>query len=172
MAIRRASRAARRAPSSKSGAAQAEAEQTAGAAERFRLMVARHVSWHARHHVAARVCQYELNALSPEHYDEVREMRHQTTEVFRDAVARGVADGTFLTVDVNRVVRGVLSLGIDLVRWYRLDGPDSPEQLGEFYADLALKMVVNTVPGEHPAPPPAGRLNVPRPGRSAVTANE
>jgi hypothetical protein len=66
----------------------------------------------------------------------------------------------------------MLSLGIDLVRWYRLDGPDSPEQLGDFYADLALKMVMNTVPGEHPAPRPPARPNVPRPGRSAVTANE
>jgi Tetracyclin repressor-like, C-terminal domain len=40
----------------------------------------------------------------------------------------------------------MLSLGIDLVRWYRLDGPDSPEQLGEFYAGLALKMVLGAAP--------------------------
>jgi hypothetical protein len=38
----------------------------------------------------------------------------------------------------------MLSLSIDLVRWYRLDGSDSPEQLGEFYADLALKLVEHT----------------------------
>jgi hypothetical protein len=44
-------------------------------------------------------------------------------------------------VDVNRVVRGMMSLGIDLVRWYRLDGADSPEHLGGFYADLAVSMV-------------------------------
>jgi hypothetical protein len=31
----------------------------------------------------------------------------------------------------------MLSLGIDLVRWYRLGGADSPETLGAFYADLA-----------------------------------
>jgi AcrR family transcriptional regulator len=149
-----------------------EAEQPAGAAERLRLKIARFVAWHARHHVAARVCQYELNGLSPGHYDEIRELRHQTNEVFRDAVARGVADGTFLPVDVNRVVRGMLSLGIDLVRWYRLDGPDSPEQLGEFYADLALRMVTTTVPGEPLAPPPPGRRNGRKPGRSAISTSE
>jgi hypothetical protein len=44
---------------------------------------------------------------------------------------------------VHRVVRAILSLGVDLVRWYRTDGPDSPEQLGEFYADLALGMVTS-----------------------------
>ncbi|HZY75600.1 MAG TPA: hypothetical protein VFE40_04715, partial [Jatrophihabitantaceae bacterium] len=65
----------------------------------------------------------------------------QTNEVFRDAVARGVRDGSFADIDVNRVVRGMLSLSIDLVRWYRLDGKDSPEQLGDFYADLALAIL-------------------------------
>jgi len=32
--------------------------------------------------------------------------------------------------------------GIDLARWYRLEGRDSPAQLGEFNAELALKMVM------------------------------
>ncbi|TDE52821.1 TetR/AcrR family transcriptional regulator [Nonomuraea mesophila] len=112
-----------------------------GAAERLRAIVAAYTVWHARHHVAARVCQLELNALKAEHYGEIVELRHETNGYFRDAVARGVADGTFAQVDVKRVTRAMLSLSIDLVRWYRLDGPDSPEQLGEFYADLALQLV-------------------------------
>ena len=128
--------------------AEAAAEGAAGAgtgtSDRLRLMMRRYTAWHARHHVAARVCQYELNGLTPEHYEEIRELRRRTNEVFREVVARGVADGSFARVDVNRVVRGMLSLGIDLVRWYRLDGTDSPDELGEFYADLALKMVTGT----------------------------
>ncbi len=114
-----------------------------GAADRLAVMVSRYTAWHARHHVAARVCQYELAGLTPEHYDEIIQLRHLTNEVFRDAIERGVAAGDFAPADVNRLVRGMLSLSIDLVRWYRLDGPDSPEQLGEFYASLALRMVVN-----------------------------
>jgi AcrR family transcriptional regulator len=116
-------------------------EATAGPADRLRTIVSRYTVWHARHHVAARVSQFELAGLTAEHYDEILHIRRQTNEVFRDAVARGVNDGTFAPVDVNRIVRTMLSLSIDLVRWYRLDGPDSPEQLGEFYAGLALKMV-------------------------------
>jgi AcrR family transcriptional regulator len=126
-----------------------EIDSVIGAAERLSILVARYTAWHARHHVAARVCQYELNALAPDHYDEIRELRHRTNEVFRTTVARGVTDGTFAPVDVNRVVRAMLSLGIDLVRWYRLDGPDSPEQLGQFYAGLALKMVLGAAPDGH-----------------------
>ena len=114
---------------------------TADAAERLRRIISRYTAWHARHHVAARVCQFELAALTAEHYDEILDLRHRTNEFFRDAVNRGVTDGSFASIDVNRVTRAMLSLSIDLVRWYRLDGSDSPEQLGEFYADLALKLV-------------------------------
>jgi AcrR family transcriptional regulator len=115
-------------------------------------MVSRYTAWHARHHVAARVCQYELAGLTPEHYEEVIQIRHLTNEVFRDAIERGIANGVFAAADVNRLVRGMLSLSIDLVRWYRLDSPDSPGQLGEFYAGLALKMVMD----EDAAPGGAG----------------
>jgi Tetracyclin repressor-like, C-terminal domain len=58
-------------------------------------------------------------------------------------VIRGIGEGTFAPVDVHRVVHAILSLGIDLVRWYRSEGPDSPEQLGEFYAELAQGMVTS-----------------------------
>lgn len=141
-----------------------EIEAAADSAERLHLLTSRYTAWHAHHHVAARVCQYELNALTAEHFEEIRELRHRTNQVFRDVVARGVADGTFAQIDVNRVVRGMLSLGIDLVRWYRLDGPDSPEELGEFYADLALKMVTSAAPGERspstvPRPRDHGKAN-------------
>jgi AcrR family transcriptional regulator len=107
----------------------------------LRTLISRYTAWHARHHVTARVAQYELSGLTAEHYEDILQSRHQTNEVFRHAVATGIADGTFEQVDVNRVVRAMLSLAIDLVRWYRLDGSDHPEELGEFYADLTLKMV-------------------------------
>lgn len=120
---------------------------TAGAApDRLAEIVSRYTAWHARHHVAARVCQFELPGLTAAHYDEILQLRHLTNDVFRQAVAHGVEDGVFAPADVNRVVRGMLSLSIDLVRWYRLDGSDSPEQLGEFYAALALRMVMKTPP--------------------------
>ena len=68
-------------------------------------------------------------------------MRHETNAVFREAIAAGVEDGSFGDVDVKRVARALLSLSIDLVRWYRRDGSDSPEMLAEFNADLALRIV-------------------------------
>jgi AcrR family transcriptional regulator len=104
-------------------------------------LVRRFVAWHAHHHTVARVCQYELSGLEPEHFEVVHELRRQINTVFRTAVAWGVDAGVFDVEDVNRAVRAIISLGVDLVRWYRLDGPDSPEALADEYAGLALRML-------------------------------
>jgi hypothetical protein len=120
-----------------------EAEADADAAGRLRMLVSQFVAWHAHHHVAARISQYELAALTPGHYAEILQLRRQTTDIFRQAVVRGIDEGAFAPVEVHRVVRAMLSLGVDLVRWYRTGGPDSPEQPGDFYAELALGMVAS-----------------------------
>jgi AcrR family transcriptional regulator len=112
----------------------------------LRRLVAGHVSWHARHHTVARVCQYELAALEPEHFGEIVELRQRFSAMVQTTVERGVQEGVFDAPDVDRTVRAILSLGIDLVRWYRLDGADTPEALGESYAELAARMLA------HPAP--------------------
>lgn len=120
-----------------------EVEQIEDATERLRTIMMRYTAWHARHHVAARVCQMELSALTAEHYEEILQLRHATNDVLRSAVSRGVKDGSFTDVDVSRVVRAMFSLGVDLVRWYRPDRSDTPEQLGEFNAHLAVTMVTS-----------------------------
>ena len=123
-------------------------ESAGDAAARLAAVVSRYTAWHARHHVSARVCQFELPGLTPGHYDEIIRVRHLTNEVFRAIVEKGMAEGAFAAGNVNRLVRAMLSLSIDLVRWYRLDGPDSPEALGDFYAQLALRMVMNKGPAQ------------------------
>lgn len=130
--------------------------------ERIWNVVYRHVSWNARYHVAARVAQYELANLTPEDYAAIREIRRATTRVYREAVAGGIEDGVFVPIDVKRVVRGIIALAIDPVRWYRFEGSDSPEQLGEFYAGLALAMLTS-------APPVPGRGAV-RPADAGAAA--
>ncbi|TCP41629.1 TetR family transcriptional regulator [Tamaricihabitans halophyticus] len=114
----------------------------------LKALVARFVAWHARHHVAARVSQYELSALTAEHYEVIAGLRQQTTAVFEAAIQWGVEQRAFGVVDAHRLVRAILSLGVDLVRWYRLDGADSPDQLGGFYAELALGMVAAATSAE------------------------
>ncbi|MEU8363228.1 TetR/AcrR family transcriptional regulator [Nonomuraea sp. NPDC048882] len=115
----------------------------------LRQVVAVFVEWHAKHHTTARVCQYELTPLSAEHYAEILDLRAQFNTIFRDAVGRIIDGATADPDDVSRLARSILSLGVDLVRWYRLGGSDTPASLGAFYADLAVHMTA-AVRGRRP----------------------
>lgn len=96
---------------------------------------------HASSPTGARIVNYELAALAPEHLAEIRGIRRAIDEEMRRIVARGVRDEAFDVPDVELAAAAVLSLGIDLVRWYRDGGRWTPEQIADRYADLALRLV-------------------------------
>lgn len=102
---------------------------------------------HARDHTGARIVNYELAALSPEHLTEIRGIRHRIESEMRELVARGVAAGRFRVAEVEMTAAALLSLGIDLARWYREGVKWTPEQVADQYAELALRIV-----GADPAP--------------------
>jgi AcrR family transcriptional regulator len=96
---------------------------------------------HARSHTTARVVNYELAALSEEHLAEIREMRRAIGAEIRELVERGVGAGDFTTPDPGMAANSLLSLGIDVARWYHDEGDWSPEDVGDFYADMAQRIV-------------------------------
>ncbi|MCT2588893.1 TetR/AcrR family transcriptional regulator [Streptomyces sp. N2-109] len=119
----------------------AAAEGGGSAAERLSTAVRAFVRWHAEHHTTARVVQYELTALGTEHYAEIVGMRRRTEEILRGVLADGVADGEFTVEDLRGTALAVLSLCVDVARWFRTGGPRTPEEIGTLYAGLALRMV-------------------------------
>ncbi|MGW6422372.1 TetR/AcrR family transcriptional regulator [Nocardia sp. NPDC055053] len=96
---------------------------------------------HARGHTSARIVNYELAALTPEHHAEIRSIRQQIDQEIRGLVERGVAAGVFDVPDPRITSVALLSLGIDIARWYREHGDWSPEDIGDAYADMALRIV-------------------------------
>lgn len=97
--------------------------------------------WHAEQRTTARVVQYEQSGLAPEHAAEIARMRRDTERAVRRVIARGVEDGTFAISEVRGASAAILSLGIDVARWYHPDGPYSPDELGRLYCDLTARMV-------------------------------
>src|SRR5215467_7982829 len=108
--------------------------------ERLRELVARFSAWHARYHVPARVIQYELHALSPEHLAEVATLRRGIDAVVRETLEYGIDSGVFEVPDVGGAALVLLSLAIDVARWYRPEGTRTPESIGRLHADLAVRM--------------------------------
>ncbi|MGZ0147570.1 TetR family transcriptional regulator [Kribbella sp. WER1] len=109
-------------------------------ADRLHSLVAAFTAWHAEHHTIARVVQYELAALSPEHLAEVATIRRAISTQIERVLADGVTDGSFAVTDLPGTTLAVLSLSIDVARWYTPHRGD-PAALGKLYADLAHRMV-------------------------------
>ncbi|ANW20935.1 TetR/AcrR family transcriptional regulator [Streptomyces clavuligerus] len=109
--------------------------------ERLADAVSSFVRWHAWRHDTARVVQYELDALSPEHRTEIVELRRRSGAVLRGVLREGVESGEFDVPDLPGTTLAVLSLCIDVARWFNTRGARTPEEVGALYADLVLRMV-------------------------------
>lgn len=117
---------------------------------RVHRMVEAFVSWHAEHHVVARVVQYELRSLEDATRAEVNAIRRRLEDVVEEAVREGVAGGTMVVDQPRTATRAVLSLAVDVARWFDPLGRDTAAEVGRIYADLAVQMLGAAPPSARP----------------------
>lgn len=110
-------------------------------AERLGRVSEDFVRHHALEHTTARIINYELASLSPEHRAEIEALRHVITERVVAVIREGEASGAFSPGDVRMSAAAILSLGVDLARWYDERGGWSADDLALHYRLLALRMV-------------------------------
>lgn len=96
---------------------------------------------HLHNTIEARVLNYELAALSREHFEEIMVLRRRVQGEIRQLIERGIAAGVFDTTDARLSAVALLSLSIDLSRWYRPGGEWSAEWIADHYTSLALRIV-------------------------------
>ncbi|QQM44399.1 TetR/AcrR family transcriptional regulator [Streptomyces liliifuscus] len=117
------------------------AQGEGSAAERLADAVSSFVRWHAGGRTTARVVQYELDSLGPDARAEIIALRRQVDAEVRGIIQDGVAAGDFDVPDIPGTTLAVLSLCIDVARWFNVNGTRTPEEVGTLYADLVLRMV-------------------------------
>ncbi len=119
-----------------------EAAVAAGgsAVEQLDRLIEDFVRHHALNHTSARVVNYEMSALTDEHQAEIADLRRRIDRVVRDLLERGSAAGEFATSDPAMTASALLSLGIDVARWYRDDRGWSPDDVAAHYVELARRM--------------------------------
>ena len=61
--------------------------------------------------------------------------------MLRQIIQDGADSGEFRADDVPGTTLAVLSLCVDVARWFTADGPRTPDEVGTLYADLVLRMV-------------------------------
>lgn len=113
------------------------------AAQQLARLVHDFSTWHATNSRVGRIVQYEFDALTPEHRAEIAALRRAIEARVRDVLDAGVRAGEFEVADVPGTARAILSLSIDLVRWFDPHGAQTPDEVGDLHARLALRMVEN-----------------------------
>src|SRR5258708_23527754 len=97
----------------------AAAAEIADPAARLHAVIAAITAWHARYHTTARVINYEMNALTERHRSEIATLRREIDALVRQTLADGVARGSLDVPDVPGTTLALLSLTIDVGRWFR-----------------------------------------------------
>jgi AcrR family transcriptional regulator len=111
--------------------------------QRVRRFVAAFAKWHADHHVVARVIQYELKALPRRQFRRIAEVRKRFEELLTAELRAGVEAGVFDITELEATMLAILSLCIDLARWYHpSDDHKTSDEVGQLYADLVARMIL------------------------------
>ncbi len=110
--------------------------------ERLRRSVHAFSAWHATNSRVGRIVQYEFDALTPEHRAEIAGLRRAIERHLQQVLEAGTESGDFDVQDLPGTARAILSLSIDLVRWFSPDGPQSPDDVASLHERLALRMVL------------------------------
>lgn len=103
-------------------------------------MIRRFVHGHTIDHTLARVVNYELAALTPEHRATIDALRHDIQQQIRGVLAAGVVAGDFDCADVGMTTNAIMGMSIDIARWYDERDAWSPERIADHAARMALRM--------------------------------
>ncbi|QJU56308.1 TetR/AcrR family transcriptional regulator (plasmid) [Herbiconiux sp. KACC 21604] len=99
------------------------------------------VAYHAREHVSAIIINRELAALEPAHRAEIGAMRDEMEGLVAAVLRQGVDEAQFSIADLRITTIALLSMGLDVARWFRSTGEWTPEYVAESYVTLALRIV-------------------------------
>lgn len=113
-------------------------------AERLARIARAFAVWHAQHTALAKVANYELSALTHEHWQVVRECRHRIELCFRRAIEAGMQRGSFKVADSHMTTFSIISMGTDIARWYRSDRTWTVDEVADHYSSMVLRLVGST----------------------------
>jgi AcrR family transcriptional regulator len=108
---------------------------------KLQAVIAAFSSWYAQYHQVARVVQQELQALPDDDRGRVLAMRQQIQRSVEELLQAGVKSGQMEVEDTRAVARALLSLSVDVARWYDPKSKETPQGIGKLYAELATRMV-------------------------------
>jgi AcrR family transcriptional regulator len=96
--------------------------------------------WTTYNSQVGHVVLYQTSALSPDHLADITAKQRRVSQLVRQVVADGKTTGDFDIDDPGAAAIAILSLCLDVPRWYHPGHRLSPQQLGDFNAAAALRI--------------------------------
>ena len=137
----------------------AAAQEATSPTEALRAIIGGFSRWHAEHHLLGRIVQIEFRHLIPEHRDEVLRLRREIDAVVADVIREGVEAGEFEVPDPRSTALALLSIAIDVSRWYTPEVRRTPEEIEVANGDLAIRLVTRGPVPPDPRPSRPRRLS-------------
>lgn len=109
--------------------------------EKLRACMREHVIFHAENQKAVQVSNKELDSLEEPSRSVVLQLRKDYVARWVQVVEEGVEQGVFKVGDLKISSWAIIDMGSGVSGWYAAGGEYSAEQLGEMYADLAVKQL-------------------------------
>lgn len=119
----------------------AAADAAGSPTEALRAIIGGFSRWHAEHYELGRIVQFEFRHLRADHRDAVLGLRREIDQVVAGVLRDGVASAEFEVIDVPATALALLSMAIDVARWYTPDVRRTPAAIETTYGDLAVRLV-------------------------------
>ncbi len=112
--------------------------------EKLRQAVLGYTKVLAEHRDLAAVLLLEFRFLDPDVREHHVKRRDAYERLWRELIEEGQRAGIFHAEDPSLAAKALLGMINWLVMWYRPSGPLTPEEIGDYFARVALRSLVRT----------------------------
>ncbi|MDP9851640.1 TetR/AcrR family transcriptional regulator [Corynebacterium lowii] len=111
--------------------------------EKLHTAMSLHVRYHALHAQATRVVSNEIAHLDAPSRAQATQLRREYVRYWQEILRVGVESGDFRVADVKVSAYSLIDMGLGVCLWFDPRATYSAEELGEIYADMALRSVAS-----------------------------
>ncbi len=119
----------------------ATSQEAGDPTKRLKRIVQDYVAFPLKMYKAACVANTEFNFLNLAQRKDIVKIRDALELIVTDCLKEGCATGEFKIKDIDMMRMAILALCRSVLGWYSPRGRLSPEQIGEYYAELVVSMV-------------------------------
>lgn len=109
--------------------------------ERVALVVEALALYHTHRRDLAFIGASEMRSLVGANRYRITKARNEIQSILDEDIAAAVSEGHLATQHPRDAGRAIATMCTALSQWFRIDGPSSPEQIAEEYADFALDLL-------------------------------